>query len=375
MQRLPVFVLAMSRHETGHAYELVGELEGVQQHAIFGNCNPDELPARNILRAIDRALSQVHPRAVVSHGWGVRSALTLDLWAFARRIPLVVMSDSTERDASRTWLAEKVKTRIVSRCAAAFVSGSSAARYVEKLGMSPDRVFPGCDVVDNRHFERGALAARANRDLMRQRLAAPARFFLACARFIEKKNLFRMMEAYARYRLFAGPEAWSLVVVGDGPLRPQLEEHRENLGMNECVLMPGCKSYDELPAWYGLASAFVHASTTEQWGLVVNEAMAAGLPVLVSERCGCVPDLVRPGVNGFAFDPYDVAQLAELMLKVSSGGCDRNAMGRAGQEFIRDWGPERFADGLVGAVEMAISAPAPMTSHLDRLLLRALMRR
>ena len=57
---------------------------------------------------------------------------------------------------------------------------------------------------------------------------------------------------------------------------------------------------------YGLASAFVHPSTTEQWGLVVNEAAAAGLPLIVSERCGCAPELVRQGVTGFLFDPYDI---------------------------------------------------------------------
>ena len=81
--------------------------------------------------------------------------------------------------------------------------------------------------------------------------------------------------------------------------------------------MPGFKQYDELPIYYGLAGAFIHASTTEQWGLVVNEAMAAGLPVIVSERCGCAPDLVENGRNGFTFDPYDVDALTHLMLKMA----------------------------------------------------------
>ncbi len=124
-----------------------------------------------------------------------------------------------------------------------------------------------------------------------------------------------------------------------------------------------------------MAGAFVHASTTEQWGLVVNEAMAAGLPVLVSERCGCAPDLVRDGVNGFTFDPYDPGQLADLMLKVSSDQCDRLAMGRASQEIIKDWGPERFADGLMQAVAVARSRPLPKASWLDRSLLWALVHR
>ena len=67
-----------------------------------------------------------------------------------------------------------------------------------------------------------------------------------------------------------------------------------------------------------IITAFVHASASEQWGLVVNEAMAAGLPVIVSERCGCAPDLVREGVNGLTFDPCDVAELAGLMERVAA---------------------------------------------------------
>ena len=73
------------------------------------------------------------------------------------------------------------------------------------------------------------------------------------------------------------------------------ERERSALGLDNDVIFPGFIQYDELPAYYGLAKAFIHASTVEQWGLVVNEALAAGLPVLVSERCGCAPDLVREG--------------------------------------------------------------------------------
>lgn len=122
-------------------------------------------------------------------------------------------------------------------------------------------------------------------------------------------------------------------------------------------------------------SCFVHASTSEQWGLVVNEAMAAGLPVLVSNRCGCAADLVREGVNGFTFDPYDVEEMTRLMFRVAHGDVDRAALGQASREIIAEWGPERFAVGLEQAVEAALSAPAPKPSLLDRALLWALIHR
>ncbi len=82
--------------------------------------------------------------------------------------------------------------------------------------------------------------------------------------------------------------------------------------MSTCIL-PGFKPYDELPVYYALANAFVHASTSEQWGLVVNEAIATGLPVIVSNRCGCAPELVNG--NGFTFDPTNEDELTDAAVR------------------------------------------------------------
>ena len=97
---------------------------------------------------------------------------------------------------------------------------------------------------------------------------------------------------------------------------------------------PGFKQADEFPNYYGLrVSLFIPSSHFEQWGLVVNEAMASGLPVLVSKACGCTSDLVQEGINGFTFDPYDVDGLARFMVRISSGEVDLQAMGEASQQI------------------------------------------
>jgi glycosyltransferase involved in cell wall biosynthesis len=116
----------------------------------------------------------------------------------------------------------------------------------------------------------------------------------------------------------------------------------EELGVGNATFL-GFLQYDELPAYYGLAGAFVHGSHTEQWGLVVNEAMAVGLPVLVSRRCGCAYDLVQEGVNGFPFDPHDVDQLAHLLLRVAGDSAEATRLGAASRQIIRNWGLDRFA--------------------------------
>jgi glycosyltransferase involved in cell wall biosynthesis len=144
--------------------------------------------------------------------------------------------------------------------------------------------------------------------------------------------------------------------------------------LEDSVLLPGFKQYDELPAFYGPAGAFIHASTTEPWGLVVNEAMASGLPVLVSNRCGCAQDLVQEGKNGFTFDPDNVEELAQLMFQVSAFQPSKlSEFGSESRRIISGWGPERFATGLRDAVAAALESPPKRAGALDRLLLRLLL--
>jgi glycosyltransferase involved in cell wall biosynthesis len=168
---------------------------------------------------------------------------------------------------------------------------------------------------------------------------------------------------------------WDLVLLGDGTLKSDLDLMISDLGLEPSVHLPGFQQYDELPFYYGPAAAFVHASTTEQWGLVVNEAMASGLPVLVSSRCGCVHDLVREGVNGFTFDPLDTEQLAQLMLKISAAGFPLSDFGAQSRHVIAGWGPERFGTGLKAAVTAALKAGPRSSNFFDSVLLNALLKR
>lgn len=147
------------------------------------------------------------------------------------------------------------------------------------------------------------------------------------------------------------------------------------LNLQHAVHMPGFKQYHELPYYYAFASAFIHASTSEQWGLVVNEAMAAGLPVLVSERCGCVPELVKEGMNGFTFNPSDSTALANLMHAITNGSYDLELMGRKSSEIISNWQPDHFGKGLRKAVESALTAPPRRKSITDKLFLKFLLYR
>ena len=342
---------------------------------LFPGKDARALDRRQAATALKKGLQEIHPDVVCINGWAHLTALATLQWATDNRVPAILFSESQAVDHPRSRWKEALKSRVVRLCSAALVGGKPHVEYLKLLGMRPERIFTGYDEVDNEYFSRGAAAARDTADRTREELSLPGRYILASGQFIHKKNFTRLFEAYNEYRTLAKKTPWKLLVLGDGPLREDLELYREELGLADDVLMPGFKPYHLLPSYYGLAEAFVHASITEQWGLVVNEAMAAGLPVIVSERCGCCSDLVEDGRNGYSFDPYDTKSLASLMLKTAEGEFDLQAMGKASEDIISRWTPQTFATNLAHAVRAATEAPCSKTTLADRILLWSLTSR
>jgi glycosyltransferase involved in cell wall biosynthesis len=374
--RCELTAIELSAVDRTYAWAPVRGARSFTRTTLSAGQDVDLAPRALIRRGVRDLLAAAAPDVVAIPGWSHPGALAALLWCVRNGRPALLMSASAEQDDARRPAREAIKRRVVRLFGSALVGGAPQRDYACALGLPAPAVVPGYDVVDNGHFDRGAREARASGEPLRARLGLPARFFLASARFVAKKNLGGLLDAYAGYRRRAGADAWRLVLLGDGPLRAEVERRIARPDLAGQVVLPGFRQYHELPAYYGLAGAFVHASTTEQWGLVVNEAMAAGLPVLISERCGCAPDLVRDGVNGFTFDPPDVDELTGLMQRIAALTDEqRRAMGEAGRSIVADWGPERFAGGLMQAVEAAMRRPAPQASWLDRALLGALARR
>jgi len=369
-------VLGLEYHaETSeYAWEQVAHCSLFERVTLFGGVR-NRKPGVTFLReAITRALDHFQPDAVAIPGWSSREAFATLLWCLSRNRPAILMSETQADDETRHWWKEGIKRRLAGLFSSALVGGASHADYLVELGMARGCVFPGYDVVDNGYFESRADACRETADQWRLRLRLPGNYFLASARFIAKKNLARLLSAYAGYVEVARESAWHLVLLGDGPLRGELEQLCSQLQITDRVHLPGFIQYDRLPAYYGLSRAFVHASTTEQWGLVVNEAMAAGLPVLVSNRCGCAGELVRESENGFTFDPMDTNALARQLAEVASREQDLSAMGKASREIIARYSSNAFAGGLSQAAKVALSARSPAPSGFDKALLWALMR-
>jgi len=339
--------------------------------SLFPEAAHNNLGSSQLRRAFWSALEQANPDVVAVNGWNDFGSLVAADCCVRRGIPMVVMSESARQDEPRTWWKEMIKRRVVGVYSAALVGGQRHVEYLVELGMPRDSIFTGYDVVDNAYFRRRAEEVRSQKSDVRKQYGLSENYFLASARFIEKKNLPTLIRAYAAYRQkseASGNPPWDVVLLGDGPLREALNSQLSTLNLHAHVHLPGFKPYDELPVYYALAKAFVHASTTEQWGLVVNEAVASGLPVIVSERCGCVPELVRG--NGFTFDPIDERELPSRLLQIASLSDDeRRSLGDASYRIAENFAPEHFGEGLEQAAKLALTHPRK-ASLLGRTLIK-----
>jgi glycosyltransferase involved in cell wall biosynthesis len=311
--------------------------------------------SRQAFDGMNELLEREKPDVVLLPGWQLPIARAALGWCLRAGAIPIVMSESNKDDHVRQLWRETYKRGFLRSCSAAIVGGRRHSEYLVELGMPAEAVFLGYDVVDNAYFAAGAAEARGDKNLRRQR-GLPSCFFLASARFVEQKNLKGLLTAFALYRRRAGEAAWSLVLLGDGPQRSELEGMRDALGLKDSVKMPGFAPYELLPSYYGLAEAFVHASTMEPWGLVVNEATASGLPAIVSEACGCACELVVHEQNGFLFDPWNSEELCARMLELTRLGVEqKRAFGEASRHIISRWSPQRFGNAVRDAINFSAS--------------------
>ncbi len=349
----------------------------------------DEIPSWECRRSVVACLDDLAADAVAVPGWGTLDARVSLGWCRRRGAKAVIMSETREVDGDRLWWKEQIKRLMMRHVHGALVGGAAHRDYLVKLGIPAKRIVTGYNVVDNAYFAEEAARWRAVDGLSSVASAMEGPFFLASNRFVERKNLMGLIEAYAQFRQpsFALPAAeagltavnrpqptlpWSLCLLGDGhlkasliarchelrlaviesaPWEPSLVEATEGRAP-DCsspkVYFPGFRQIEELPRFYAAAGAFIHPALEEPWGLVLNEAMACGLPVLSGNHVGAAAELIREGYNGWTFDAENTGAIAEVMGRFASlAEGERLAMGSAGAELLNERCPtEAFGRGL-----------------------------
>lgn len=306
---------------------------------------------------LQQLLDQIKPSLLVIPGWGFLVSRTALKWSQMHHVPAILMSESKWDDEPRQWWKEALKSWLyVKKFNAALVGGELHRDYLVQLGLPKERIFLGYDAVDNDYFMEQSSLAKQNSLVVRQHQPAiPEKlYFLAATRFIPRKNVLCLIKAYADYRQQVGSTAWDLVICGSGKEETQIRQLIEHFAIESFVHLPGFITYQNMGAWYGFAGAFIHPALQEQWGLVINEACASGLPILCSETVGA-RELVCNYENGFLFDPHDAAAITDAMVKMHHLDPDnRAAFGQRSRAIVSHYAPAAFATGLLNAIKTVI---------------------
>lgn len=232
--------------------------------------------------------------------------------------------------------------------------GTANREYYESLGIEPARIITMPYAVDNQFFQLRCRESSAQREHFRSQLRLePGRpVILFVGKLFGRKRPEDLLEAYFRLSSDGRREPVPyLLFVGDGELRSVLESRTKALGWSSIKFL-GFRNQTELPAYFDLCDVFVMPSNFEPWGLIINEVMNAGRPIVASDRIGASRDLVDHGVNGYVYPAEDVVRLHESLAAILGDADLGMRMGRASLEIINRWSFEEDVQGLTLALRM-----------------------
>lgn len=247
-------------------------------------------------------------------GWYLKSFIQAARACRRANVPIFVRGDSqlgTTRSAIKR-VAKEVTHRLLMRQFDGFLYvGKRNAEYLRYYGVTEDRMFFVPHFVDNDWFEREAKEARNQRAKTRDRLGVGQETLVALfvGKFQAVKRPADILQALAKLRSNGSNVVG--VLIGAGELEQSLRAETESLEVE--VRFEGFKNQSELPRYYAAADALMLPSESETWGLVVNEAMASGIPAIVSDAVGCAPDLIVNGITGFQFPTGDIETFADRL--------------------------------------------------------------
>jgi len=277
-------------------------------------------------------------------GWGSISALLGIAACRISQTPFFLYGDSSFPPPATSFCAKlrAAFIRGVFRLASGFMtSGVLNAEYYRHYGGDPRTFFLLPWAVDNERFERASRMSTEERDELRARYGIDRDrvVFLFSAKLVPRKDPMTLVRAYKEMRHRA-----AVVFMGDGELRAQIE--REAV---DGIHLIGFVNQAEIPKHYAMCDVFVLPSLYEPRGAVINEAMACGLPVIVTDRCGSIGDIVLDGENAFIYPAGDADALAHEMDLLASDDALRERMARRSREIIATWD---FARGVEGVKAM-----------------------
>ena len=308
----------------------------------------------------DRHINDIRPvlrgswQVIILGAWDEPTYLLLWAWAAARRRKIIFWIESTAVDMPRSRPREALKRLLLKRAATCLVPGQRAAEYCRQLGVDEDRIFQAPNATDQGFFRSRAQRLLPRRAALRQEAGLGRQTVLFVGRLVERyKGIETLLEACAYLeKRHLSP---TLLLAGEGPDEPRYRQLVSGLDLAD-VRFLGTLEHEELCRYYAMADVLVLPSRSETWGFVLNEGMEFELPLVVSDRVGAGPDLVRAGENGSIVPAGDADALGAALEQLGRDENLRRQMGEASRRIVEAYSPQRWAAGAMRAIEAAYAS-------------------
>jgi glycosyltransferase involved in cell wall biosynthesis len=331
----------------GYQYKFLPNLRE-SNHSLsgfFGLVNPSVL--QELYREPPDAL-WVHGHNFFTYLLAIMAAKVLGISVFMRCETHLLL----KRSSIKCRLRQPIMTFFYRLFDACLPIGTRNAEFYRFHGVRDARLFSVPYTVDNHFFRQIVKQHRVNIELVKAELDVPSdkTLILFASKLTPRKRPMDLLRAYHRLRE-QGISA-ALMFVGSG-IEEKILQHYVQVYQVPDVHFFGFRNQTELPKFYAAADVFVLPSENEPWGLVINEAMCAGLPVIAAEEIGAVADLVKHGQNGFTFRAGDIETLSLHLRAIATDSKLRAHMGETSYNMITDWDLERCVQGIRQALSQS----------------------
>ena len=342
-------VIHIALHEASRgAMQDQGNFRYDYPYKVLFNTSLDQVKFKERFFALLKAFNEYKPTVLNITGYFDWAQVLLMIYAKRKGVKIVLSSESSSADNNRSKVKEAIKRWILSHADIFFCFGKSSADYLISLGVKPMQIaVKNAAVVDEEMIRNSYDHAKQQVERGKESLLIRKNFVFV-GRLAPEKNLERLIKAFAELQNSElAAQSWDLVFVGDGPLRKSLETQASESANPDHIQFAGGHPWFKVPEWLAKSDILVLPSLSEPWGLVVNEAMVCGMPVIVSTKCGCADDLLKNGVNGFSFNPESRDELKNALLFFINHPDKIDIMGAQSESLVRPFQSKNVAREMV----------------------------
>ncbi len=326
-------------------------------HCLFKNNSADELSKKNISDAVFAELDKINPDIVISSSIVFYAGALSLRWVKKNKKKFIMFDDARHLQVKRNMVVQAVKNLLAGQADGFWFPAKSYYDDYSYFHNKGIHFFYGFDCIDNRLFRNGKQKQFNNK------------IIICVARLVPIKNINSLLKAWKDVE--SAGNGYRLAIIGDGPEYDALNSQKLAVQLNTVDFL-GAVSHDAIAEYYYNADALVLASLQETWGLVVNEAMAAGLPVLLSHKINAAADLLKEGINGFGFNPVSINEITEALLKyINLDGSAKQSMSANSLKIIDNLSYEKMGIQLYDALVFITNQPVKRPGILAKTLINA----